>query len=281
MMGAIATTVRRNLQPLRLGAIVTASVIVASLVGPLVWPWAPDARDVEHVLQGPSMLHLLGTDEDGFDVAARLLAGGRLALAVGLGTAGISVGIGLVMGLIAGWFGGWIGGTIMRVTDVLMAFPGILLALLVVFVTADPGVWTVILSLSLTAWAGHTRLVRGLVLTVRDRDFVLAARCLGASDARIVLRYVLPEVAGPVLVQATFAIAGAVLGEASLSFLGLGPQGVVSWGALLEQGAVLFLKSPSLVVSAALALLLFQAGINLLGDGLRDRLDPRVARAAA
>ncbi len=264
-----------RVRPLRLGALITALVVAASAVGPLVWPWQAETRDVGHVLEGPSSRHLLGTDEDGFDVAVRLLQGGRLALVVGLGTAGLSVGIGLLMGLVAGWFGGATGAVIMRATDVLMAFPGILLALLVVFVTADPGVLTIVLALSLTAWAGHARLVRGLVLTVRERDFVIAARCMGASDARIVLRYVLPEVAGPVLVQATFAIAGAVLGEASLSFLGLGPQGVVSWGGLLEQGAVLFLKSPSLVLSAGAALLLFQAGINLLGDGLRDHFDPR------
>ena len=134
--------------------------------------------------------------------------------------------------------------------------------------------------MSLTSWAGHARLARGLVVTVRQRDFVVAGQLMGASDTRLALRYVLPEIAGPMLVQATFAIAGAVMGEASLSFLGLGPQGVVSWGGLLEQGAVLFLKSPALVLSAGGALLLFQAGVNLVGDGLRDRLDPRFSSLA-
>ncbi len=264
-------------QPLVAGLLVTGALVLAAIVGPEVTAWRPGERDVDHVLEGPSQRHVLGTDEDGFDTLARLLAGGRLALMVGLGTAGLSVGIGLFMGLVAGWYGGYPGRIIMRTTDVLMAFPGILLALLVIFVTDDPGVGTVILSLSLTAWAGHARLVRGLVLTVAERDFVVAARCMGASNTRIATLYVLPEIAGPVAVQATFAIAGAVLGEASLSFLGLGPQGVVSWGGLLEQGAVLFLKSPSLVLSAGGALLVFQTGINLLGDGLRDQLDPRAA----
>lgn len=261
---------------LRLGLLITACVVVSSLLGPQLVRWGAWERDTQQVLVGPGDDHPLGTDEDGFDTLARVLAGGRLALIVGLGTAGLSVGIGLLMGCIAGWFGGWIGGAIMRVTDVMMSFPGILLALLVLFVTRDPGIPTVVLSLSLTSWAGHARLVRGLVVTVRGRDHVTAARCLGAGPVRIMARYVLPEIAGPVAVQATFAVAAAVLGEASLSFLGLGPQGVVSWGGLLEQGAVLFIKAPALVLSAGGALLVFQAGVNLLGDGLRDRLDPRL-----
>ena len=261
--------------PLWQGAALTALLVGLALVGPTVAPWSPDDRDVQHRLEGPSAQHLLGTDEEGRDTLSRVLTGARLALVVGLGTAALAVGIGLFAGLVAGWTGGWVEAVIMRITDVLMAFPGILLALIVVFVTRDPGVLTVILALSLTSWAAHARLARGLVVTVRQRDFVVAAQLMGASDARIAVRYVMPEILGPMAVQATFAIAGAVMGEASLSFLGLGPQGVVSWGGLLEQGAVLFLKSPALVLSAGGALLLFQAAINLLGDGLRDRLDPR------
>lgn len=268
---------RRLMHPMRLGAAVMFLVIFAAIFGPMTWNWGANQRDMDAIMSGPSWTHPLGTDEQGYDTLARVLDGGRLALLVGLGTAALSVGIGLVMGLMAGWRGGWLEVITMRTTDVLMAFPGILLALLVVFVTDDPGVTTVIFALSLTSWAGHARLARGLVVTVRQREFVVAARLMGASDFRVATRYVLPEVAGPMLVQATFAIAGAVMGEASLSFLGLGPQGVVSWGGLLEQGAVLFLKSPALVLSAGGALLIFQAGVNLLGDGLRDRLDPRMA----
>ncbi len=274
---------RRLPQALRWGATLTTLVVLASVFGPFLVGYSADTRDVDHVLAGPSFLHLLGTDEDGYDTLARVLAGGRLALIVGLGTMALSVGIGVLMGGLAGYFGGLFEQAVIRTTDVLMAFPGILLALLVLFVTADPGVITVIGALSLTSWAGHARLVRGLVITVRGRDHVLAARCMGAGHLRILSRYILPEIAGPITVQATFAIAGAVLGEASLSFLGLGPQGVVSWGGLLEQGAILFLKTPALVLSAGGALLLLLAGMNLMGDGLRDHLDPRLAgqRASA
>ena len=271
----------RRWKPLQLGAWLTGAIVVAALLGPAVWQHVAHDRHPAAAMQGPGTDHPFGTDEEGHDTLARVLAGAKLALVIGLGTAGLSVGIGLMMGLLAGWMGGAVEAVIMRVTDVLMAFPGILLALLVVFVTDDPGLLTVILALSLTSWAGHARLARGLVVTVRQREFVIAARCMGASDFRIATRYVLPEILGPMAVQATFAIAAAVMGEASLSFLGLGPQGVISWGGLLEQGAVLFLKSPALVLSAGGALLLFQAGVNLLGDGLRDRLDPRAAGATS
>ena len=262
---------------LRLGLLITALVVASALFGPLLVRHGPHDRDVDQVLAGPSANHPLGTDEDGYDTLARVLAGGRLALIVGLGTMLVSVGIGVFLGALAGYFGGLLEQIVVRTTDVLMAFPGILLALLVLFVTADPGVITVIGALSLTSWAGHARLVRGLVITVRGRDHVIAARCMGAGHLRILLRYVMPEVAGPILIQATFAIAGGILGEASLSFLGLGPQGVISWGGLLEQGAVLFIKAPALVGSAGGALLLLLAGMNLIGDGLRDRFDPRLA----
>ncbi len=272
------TASRRGLPlSLRAGLVLLSAVVLLSLVGPLVVRWAPGDCDSDAVIAGPSARHFLGTDEDGRDTLSRVLAGGRVALVVGLATAALSVGLGLILGGLAGWMGGWVDAIVSRVCDVLMAFPGILLALLVLFVTADPGLPTVVLSLSLTAWAGHARLVRALVRGVRDRDFVRAGRCVGASEPRLLVRYVLPEVVGPVLVQATFAVAGAVLGEASLSFLGLGPQGVVSWGGLLEQGAVLFLKTPALVLSAGGALLCLLAAVNLTGDGLRDLLDPRLA----
>ena len=268
---------RRRPTPLALGLVLTALVVAAALFGPPLVAHGPHDRDIDQVLAAPSLGHPLGTDEDGYDTLARVLAGGRLALIVGLGTMAVSVGIGVLLGAVAGYFGGWLEQIVVRTTDVMMAFPGILLALLVLFVTADPGIITVIGALSLTSWAGHARLVRGLVITVRGRDHVIAARCMGAGHVRILGRYILPEIAGPILIQATFAVAGGILGEASLSFLGLGPQGVISWGGLLEQGAVLFIKAPALVGSAGGALLLLLAGMNLIGDGLRDRLDPRLA----
>jgi len=156
-----------------------------------------------------------------------------------------------------------------------MAFPGILLAILVIFVTQEPSLLAVIGALSLTGWSGYARLVRGQVLLEREKDYVEAARALGFGPARIITRHVLPNVFGPVIVQATFGVAGAILAEASLSFLGLGPQGQPSWGALLDQGASYFLLTPHLAIFPGVAIMITVLGINFLGDGLRDALDPR------
>jgi len=162
----------------------------------------------------------------------------------------------------------------MRFVEMALAFPGILLAIFIVFLTRDPGLWAVILALSATGWAGYARLVRGQVAVLREMPHVEAARGLGASHGRILWVHVLPGLSGPLAVQATFGLAGAVLAEASLSFLGLGPQGVVSWGALLDQGTVLFLKTPWVATSAGMAIFATVLGVNLLGDALRDSLDP-------
>ncbi len=224
----------------------------------------------------PSRLHWLGTDEQGYDTLARVLAGSRLAFIVGPGVACLSVGLGTVLGAIAGYWGGYWDRGITLVADALMALPGILFALLILFVSDSPGIGTVIVALSITGWAGHARLVRVLVASARERDFAIAASLLGASRLRVLLLYVMPEIVGPLTVQLTFAVAAGVLGEASLSFLGLGPQNAVSWGAMLEQGAVLFLRSPAIVLSAGGALFALLLGLNLLGDGLRDLLDPRL-----
>lgn len=256
------------------GAALLLLLSLAVWLGPLVWPWAPEQRT--GVLLGPpGWQHWLGTDEEGYDNLARILAGGRLALLVGPGVALASVSIGLTLGALAGFFGGWLDALVTWAADLLLCFPGILLALLVVFVTERPGMGTVVVCLSATGWAGHARLVRALVASGRDRDHAVAARCLGASPLRVLTVHVLPDVLGPIAVQGTFSVAAGVLGEASLSFLGLGPQGVISWGAMLEQGTALLLQSPTLVLSTGGALLLLVTSVNLLGDGLRDFLDPR------
>ena len=267
--------------PLWWGAWLTGGVALAFALGPLLWtvdPHLPAARAA--AFAAPSMAHPLGTDEQARDVLARVLAGGRLALHVGLGTALITLTVGLALGLVAGWLGGLTDAIVRRTADVALAFPGILLALLVMHLAPpDAGAWTVVLALAATGWAGPCRVVRALTVQLRARPWVVAARCLGAGHARILTRHLLPAVLGPAAVHATFAVAGAILGEASLSFLGLGPRGVVSWGALLEEGAATLLRSPRLVVATAGALLSLQVGLNLLADGLRDRLDPRTGGA--
>ncbi len=264
----------RERLPFIAGGLIVGALLLAALFAPLLSPHALTDRDDEALLAGPSLSHPLGTDEDGADVLSQLLHGARVAVLVGVFTVFVSLALGLTVGLIAGYAGGWTDELLMRLTELLLSFPGILLAILIIFVTQEPSTMSVVLALSVTGWAGYARLVRGQTLLVRQQEYVTAARCLGASAPRIVLRHVLPNVIAPVIVQATFGVAGAILAEASLSFLGLGPQGTPSWGAMLEQGAALFIKSPSLALAPGLAIVLTVMGINLLGDALRDRLDP-------
>ncbi|MFT7623262.1 MAG: peptide/nickel transport system permease protein [Myxococcota bacterium] len=261
--------------PARIGALVVLTLMVVGLGSPVLAPYPEGYRDIEHPLAGPSDAHRLGTTEDGADVLSALCHGARVALIVGLCTVALSVAIGTLIGLISGWYGGWIDEAIMRLIEMFLSFPGFLLALLIVFSLGEATMLGVILALNVTGWAGYARLVRGQVLTVKRREFVLAAVALGASTPRILRKHLLPNVFGPVTVQATFGIAGAILAEASLSFLGVGPQDVTSWGALLDEGAILFLKTPWLAMLSGGCLFVTVLGVNLLGDALRDRLDPR------
>lgn len=253
-----------------------AVVALVGVFGPLAIPWSPFAPS-SSILQAPSAAHWLGTDDEGVDVAAKIAGGARIALLVGLGYAAVTVSVGTLIGAAAGYFGGAVDSLVLWLCDTLLCFPGILLALLIAFVSERPGLGTLMGALVATGWAGHARLARSLAAAVRNRDFVVAARCLGASHARVLLRYVLPELAGPMLVQGTLAVATGVLAEASLSFLGLGPQGVASWGAMLEQGVATVLQAPWVLGSAGGALLALVAAANLVGDALRDALDPRAA----
>jgi peptide/nickel transport system permease protein len=264
----------RGLVPLIVGSVLTGLTVLMALSAPIVAPYEIHERDDTLLLAGPSRAHPLGTDEDGADVLTELLYGARVAVAVGLLTVALSLAVGLVVGLVAGYAGGWADELLMRLTELLLSFPGILLAILIIFVTQEPSTLTVVFALSVTGWAGYARLVRGQVLLVKRQEFILAARCLGAGPVRIALGHILPNVMGPVIVQATFGVATAILAEASLSFLGLGPQGTPSWGAMLEQGAALFIKSPTLALAPGLAIVWTVMGVNLLGDALRDRLDP-------
>jgi len=257
------------------GAVVVGLVLLVAIIGPFLAPYAADAIDVSRQLEPPSGDHWLGTDENGADVLTQLILGTRVAVIVGVSTVSVCLFVGVLLGSISGFVGGWVDEVIMRVTEILMAFPGILLAILVIFVTQEPSLLAVIGALSLTGWSGYARLVRGQVLLEREKDYVEAACALGFGPARIITKHVLPNVFGPVIVQATFGVAGAILAEASLSFLGLGPQGQPSWGALLDQGASYFLLTPHLAIFPGVAIMITVLGINFLGDGLRDALDPR------
>jgi peptide/nickel transport system permease protein len=231
--------------------------------------------DLAHAWAPPGPGHPLGTGDNGIDVLAQILFGARVSLAVGLSAVLISGTLGTLVGTTLGYAGGLADDVLMRVVDVLLAFPGLLLA---IFITAvlGPSLPGLIFALCATGWVSYARLARAQVLVLREREFVMAARALGATPLRIIGRHLIPNLIGPILVQATFGIPAAILAEAALSFLGLGvPAGTPSWGALVDQGTPHLLDAPhvALFPGAAIALTVF--GFNSLGDALRDRLDPK------
>jgi peptide/nickel transport system permease protein len=252
-----------------------ALFMLAALVGPLVAPYSPLEQNLDNILAGPSAAHLLGTDENGRDVLSALLHGARLALIISGVVVLVCATTGTAIGILAGYYRGAVDEVVMRVVDVLLAFPGILLNITIVALIARPGVGVMIFALSLNGWVGYARLARGQVLSLRERDYVMAARALGARPARIMWRHIFPNLLSPILVQMSFAFGGVILVEASLSFLGLGPQVSYTWGALLDQGTAYLWKTQRLALVPGVAIMIVVLGSNLLGDGLRDRFDPR------
>jgi peptide/nickel transport system permease protein len=217
----------------------------------------------------------LGTDKLGRDILSRIIYGSRVSLIVGAATIALSLTIGIVIGSCSGYFGGWIDQLLMRLVDILMAFPGILLAIAVTAVLG-PGLNHVIIALCIIGWTGYARLVRGEILSLREQEFVQAARALGGKPKRIILRHLLPNLLPPLLIQATFGLAAAIVAEGSLSFLGLGVEPPVpSWGSMLNDGRQFLLVAPHLTTYPGLALMITVLGLNLVGDALQDRLDAR------
>jgi peptide/nickel transport system permease protein len=260
---------------LRIGLVLVVATVVLAVAGPWLVPADPRVQDLALRLAGPSLAHPLGLDELGRDILARLVAGARVSLLVGLSVVSVSAAVGLLVGGVAGYAGGWVDTLIGRVIDVLMAFPGILLAIAHV-AALGPSLEHVVLALTTIGWVGYARLVRGQVLKAREFEYVQAARSLGASAPRVLWRHVLPSAYPAVLVQATLGMAGAIVAEASLSFLGLGVQPPTpSWGAMLDAGRGHLLDAPHLTIFPGVAIALLVLGFNFLGDGLRDRMDPR------
>lgn len=258
----------------RVGGAIVFLAVLAAIFGPLVAPYDPAAQELSLRLSGPTGLHWFGLDELGRDIFARILSGARISLMVGLVVVSVSASVGVVTGAIAGYFGGRIDEVISRIIDVLLAFPGLLLAIAMVAVLG-PSLVNVVLALSLIGWVGYARLVRGQVLRAREFEFVQAARALGATTPRILARHVIPTALPAVTVQATLGMGGAILAEASLSFLGLGVQPPTpSWGTMLNYGSAHLLDAPHLTIFPGLAIAVLVLGFNFLGDGLRDRLDP-------
>ena len=264
---------------IRVGGFIVCLAIVAALAGPVLWPYDASAQELARRLEAPSLAHPLGLDELGRDILARLLQGARISLIVGLAVVSVSSTVGMLFGSIAGYFGGRVDDVISRVIDILMAFPGILLAIALVAVLG-PSLVNVVIALSIIGWVGYARLVRAQVLAVREREFVEAARALGAGDVRIFTRHIVPNIVQPILVQAAIGMAGAVLAEATLSFLGLGiPAPAPSWGSMLNDARSHLFDSPHLVVFPALAVMGCVLSFNFIGDALRDYLDPRTRMA--
>jgi peptide/nickel transport system permease protein len=259
----------------RVGLAIVLVAVLAAVFGPALTPYDPAAQTLSARLDPPSRAHPFGLDELGRDILARLVAGARVSLIVGLVVVSVSSLIGMTVGAIAGYFGGVVDDAISRVVDVLMAFPGILLAIALVAVLG-PSLTNVILALCVIGWVGYARLVRGQALRAREFEYVQAARALGAGSARVVAFHVLPTAFPAVIVQATLGMAGAILAEASLSFLGLGVQPPTpSWGTMLDAGRSHLFDAPHLTLFPGIAIALLVLGFNFLGDGLRDRLDPK------
>jgi peptide/nickel transport system permease protein len=259
----------------RSGILIVAIVVIGAVTAPWLLPWDPATQDLANRLQGPTWQHWFGLDELGRDILARVLLGARISLLVGVVVVGVSSILGLAIGGVSGYYGGRIDQWIGRLMDVLMAFPGMLLAIALVAVLG-PSLVNVVLALTVIGWVGYARLVRGQVLRAREFEYVTAARALGAGTRRILIKHVLPSALPPLLVQATLGMAGAILSEAALSFLGLGVQPPTpSWGSMINGGRVHLLDAPHLTIFPGVLLAVVVLGFNFLGDGLRDSLDPR------
>ena len=274
--GALARRSQRTL--FWIGASIIAVTAVAAIAGPLLMPYDPASQELALRLEGPSGSHLFGLDELGRDILARVLAGARISFLVGLTVVSVSALVGTTLGAVAAYFGGVVDDLISRLVDVLLAFPGLLLAIALVAVLG-PSLGNVLFALTIIGWVGYARLVRGQVLRAREFEYVQAARALGAGAGRVLWRHLIPTALPAVVVQATLGMAGAIISEAALSFLGLGVQPPTpSWGTMLNGGRAHLLDAPHLTLFPGLAIALLVLGFNFVGDGLRDLADPREQR---
>jgi peptide/nickel transport system permease protein len=258
------------------GIVLVTLFVICALFASWISPQDPAHIDLPTRLAGPSASHWCGTDELGRDILSRLIYGSRISMLVGSCVVAASLTLGLIVGSIAGYYGGRIDRFVnVVVMNAFLSFPGILLA--IAFVAfRGPGIFNLVLALSLGGWVGYARLVRAQVLAAREREFVEAARALGARDLRVIVRHILPNIIQPIIVQAAIGMAGAILAEATMSFLGLGvPPPTASWGAMLNDGRAHLFDAPHLVIFPALAVMLAVLSFNFIGDALRDFLDPR------
>jgi len=261
------------------GAVVIVLLILIAVLAPIVAPYSPTEIDIENMLSPPSPGHPFGTDELGRDVLSRMIYGSQVSLKVGFVAMGIAVFIGIIVGSLAGFYGGKIDSILMRFVDMMLAFPSFILILAVIAIL-EPNIYTIMAVIGITGWMDVARLVRAEFLTLKERDFVMAAKSLGAANKRIIFKEILPNALSPVFVAATFGVAGAILVESGLSFLGIGVQPPnPSWGNILTSGKDNIEVAWWLSLFPGLAILVTVLSYNLVGEGLRDALDPRLWQA--
>jgi peptide/nickel transport system permease protein len=261
--------------PLAIGAILVLAILLVAAFHPLLSPYAVEQMDMRNRLSGPTVQHWLGTDNFGRDLWTRLAHGSAISLAIALGSVAAAMAIGVVVGLLSGYLGGWVDLALMRLVDLFLGFPALILAMAVIAVLG-PGALNVAIALILVFWTQYARVVRAIVLAERAREYVRAAQAIGAGPLRIMLRHILPNAIGPVVVLATLGVGTAIVAESGLSFLGLGVQPPTpTWGWTLSYGLRFLRSDPWMSTVAGLTIMLTVLGFNLLGDGLRDQLDPR------
>ncbi len=281
MANNITLTTRQSIHTLRRnwlavgGGMLVLAVFIVAIFAPFISPYDPSAIDIKNILVGPSSSHPFGTDDLGRDVLSRMIWGSRVSLAVGFVAIGIATIIGVLLGAAAGYYGGYVDSAIMRLVDIMLSIPTIFLILAVIAIL-EPSIFNIMIVIGLTSWMEPARLIRAEFISHKEREFVTAARALGAEDPRIIFRHILPNGLSPILVSATMGIGGAVLVESALSFLGLGVQPPTpSWGSLLSAGKDNIEIAWWLSAFPGLAILVTVLGYNLLGEGIRDALDPR------
>ncbi|NIO16717.1 MAG: ABC transporter permease subunit [Deltaproteobacteria bacterium] len=264
----------------RAGGIICLLFVLLALLAPAIAPYDPFDQDLAGSLSSPSKNHLLGQDKLGRDILSRIIYGARVSLTAGILAVAFSLMSGIFLGAISAYFGGVVDTVIMRIADIFLAFPGILLA---IGMTAalGPGLRNVIIALSIIGWVGYARIVRGQILKLRDAEFAVAAKASGLPSLKILIRHLLPNSLSPIIIEATFGVARVIVAEASLSFLGLGVQPPFpSWGAMINEGRFYLFVAPHLTTIPGLAIMLLVISINFIGDGLRDTLDIRTEEGA-
>lgn len=258
-----------------IGALISLTIILLAIFAPYVTTHGIEQMDMRNRFEGPTLEHILGTDNFGRDLWSRLVYGARISLTIAVISVGVSAAIGTTVGLVAGYFGGWVDLVLMRITDIFLGFPAIVLALAIVAVLG-PGIMNVSLAIIVVAWTEYARVVRSTTLVLREQNYVQAARAIGASPARIIFKEILPNAIGPIIVLASLGLGTAIISESALSFLGFGlPPPAPTWGWTLSYGTRFMRDAPWLSIIAGATIMVTVLGFNLLGDGLRDVLDPR------